>query len=53
MITYRGSILAKGSKALELFQLWQKDMSNKDARKKLDQHMKEAEKNYEELLKRY
>jgi uncharacterized membrane protein YebE (DUF533 family) len=53
-VVYRGSVLAKGSTALELWENWQKEKSDRNAaQKKLDQHMKEVEQRYEDLLKRY
>ena len=46
---YRGSILAKGSRALELWQEWQKSPTDRaKAQKKLDDHMKAVEKTYKE-----
>ena len=44
-IFYRGCILAKGSKALELYEQYRKTNDNKD-RKKLDDHMKQVENTY-------
>lgn len=53
-VVYRGSVLSKGSTALELWEAWQKEKSDRNAaQKKLDQHMKEVEQRYEDLLKRY
>jgi hypothetical protein len=54
-VVYRGSVLAKGSTALELWELWQRDKSadrNKH-QKKLDDHMKDVSKRHLELLERY
>ena len=54
MITYKGVGLMKGSKALELFDAWQREKSDRNAaQKKLDQHMKELDKSERELLERY
>lgn len=47
---YKGMILAKGSKALELYQEWQKSR-HKDDEKKFKDHMKDVEKRYQELVK--
>jgi hypothetical protein len=42
-VQYRGTTLAKASKALELWTLWQKETKDRNlAQKKLDQHMKEV-----------
>ena len=49
---YRGSQLARNSKAFELWETWQKTKDNKD-RTKLDVHMKMLDKEAEELMKRY
>ena len=53
-VVYRGSVLAKGSTALELWENWQKEKSDRNAaQKKLDVHMKEVENRHRELLERY
>ena len=53
-VVYRESVLAKGSTALELWELWQREKSDRTAaQKKLDTHMKEVEQRHQELLKRY
>jgi len=53
-VVYRGSVLSKGSTALELWEAWQKDTKDRNAaQKKLDQHMKEVERRHVELLERY
>lgn len=53
-VVYRGSVLAKGSTALELWEAWQKDTKDRNAaQKKLDTHMKEVENRHKELLERY
>lgn len=49
-----GSVLAKGSTALELWEAWQREKSDRNAaQKKLDQHMKEVEQRAKDLLTRY
>lgn len=53
-VVYRGSVLSKGSTALELWEAWQKEKSDRNAaQKKLDQHMKDVETRHKELLERY
>lgn len=54
-VVYRGSELAKGSAALELWEAWQRDKSadRNKAQKKLDDHMKDVEKRHADLLERY
>jgi hypothetical protein len=53
-VEYKGAILAKGSQALELWELWQKEKKDRNAaQKKLDQHMKQLDVNARELLTRY
>jgi hypothetical protein len=53
-VVYRGSVLAKGSTALELWENWQREKSDRNAaQKKLDTHMKEVEARHKELLERY
>ncbi len=53
-VVYKGIILAKGSKALELWEDWQREKKDRNAaQKKLDQHMKEVEQRYRDLLERY
>lgn len=53
-VVYRGSVLAKGSTALELWEAWQREKSDRNAaQKKLDTHMKEVEARHKELLERY
>lgn len=43
-VVYRGTVLGKGSQALELWEEWQKETKDRNAaQKKLDQHMKELE----------
>jgi hypothetical protein len=53
-VVYKGSVLAKGSTALELWELWQREKKDRNAaQKKLDQHMKDVEQRHRELLERY
>lgn len=53
-VVYRGSVLSKGSTALELWQNWQKETKDRSAaQKKLDVHMKEVEQRARDLLERY
>jgi len=53
-VVYRSSILAKGSAALELWEVWQKETRDRNAaQKKLDTHMKDVETRYKELMTRY
>lgn len=53
-VVYRGSVLSKGSTALELWEAWQRETKDRNtAQKKLDAHMKDVEQRHEELLKRY
>lgn len=53
-VVYRGSVLSKGSTALELWEAWQKDTKDRNAaQKKLDVHMKEVEQRHKDLLERY
>lgn len=53
-MVYRGSVLAKGSTALELWELWQKETKDRNAaQKKLDVHMKDVEKRAADVMTRY
>ena len=53
-VVYKGSVLAKGSTALELWEDWQKAKTDRNKfQKKLDDHMKQVEVNAKELLTRY
>jgi hypothetical protein len=53
-VVYKGSVLAKGSTALELWEAWQKEKSDRNAaQKRLDVHMKEVEQRHRDLLERY
>ena len=53
-VVYKNSILAKGSKALELWENWQKETKDRSAaQKKLDLHMKDIFTRHKELLEKY
>jgi len=53
-VVYKGSVLAKGSTALELWELWQREKKDRNAaQKRLDQHMKDVEQRHRDLLERY
>jgi hypothetical protein len=53
-VVYRGSILSKGSTALELWEVWQRETKDRAAaQKKLDAHMKAVDERQAELLARY
>lgn len=53
-VVYKGSVLTKGSAALELWENWQRAKSDRNQmQKKLDDHMKQLDKNAAELLTRY
>jgi hypothetical protein len=53
-VVYKGLVLAKGSTALELWELWQREKKDRNAaQKKLDQHMKDVEQRHRDLLERY
>lgn len=53
-IIYKGTILAKGSTSLELWEAWQKDSKDRNAaQKKLDQHMKDVEARHKDAMNRY
>jgi hypothetical protein len=53
-IVYKGSVLSKGSTALELWEAWQKETKDRNAaQKKLDAHMKDVEARHRELMERY
>lgn len=50
-VVYRDCILAKGSRALELWEEWQKAKTDRNqAQKKLDDHMKVVEGNYKAYI---
>ena len=53
-VMYKNCILAKGSKALELWQDWQKETKDRNkSQKLLDEHMKEVTINAKLLTTRY
>jgi hypothetical protein len=53
-VVYRGSVLSKGSTALELWEAWQREKSDRNAaQKKLDSHLKEVEQRHKDLIERY
>lgn len=54
-VVYKGMVLSKGSRALELWQEWQKDKSSErnKLQKKLDDHMKDVEQRYKTLMTHY
>lgn len=53
-VVYKGSVLAKGSHALELWENWQRAKSDRNQhQKKLDDHMKDVGRRHVELLERY
>jgi DNA anti-recombination protein RmuC len=53
-VVYRDSVLAKGSTALELWEAWQREKSDRNAaQKKLDQHMKDVEQRAKDIMERY
>lgn len=53
-VVYKGSVLTKGSTALELWENWQRAKSDRNQmQKKLDDHMKQLDKNASDLLTRY
>lgn len=53
-VVYKDTVLAKGSRALELWEEWQKEKKDRNAaQKRLDQHMKEVDQRAKELMERY
>ena len=49
-VVYKNCILAKGSKAMELYQIWQHTKTDRNkAQKMLDDHIKQVDKTYKEL----
>lgn len=53
-VVYKGSILAKGSQALEMWENWQKAKSDRNKfQDTLDKHMKQLDQNARDLLTRY
>lgn len=54
MVVYKNVGLMKGSKALELWDDWQKAKTDRNVfQKKLDIHMKELDQKAKDLLERY
>ncbi len=51
-VVYKGLVLARGSRALELWSEWQKDKSSErnKLQKKLDEHMRDVEQRHEALM---
>ncbi len=47
---YKGVILAKGSKSLQLYQEWQHDKANKVKEKLFKDHMKDVDLRYKALV---
>lgn len=53
-VVYKDTVLAKGSRALELWEEWQKEKKDRNAaQKRLDQHMKEVDQRAKDLMERY
>ena len=53
-VMYKGVLLMRGSRALELWQEWQNAKQDRNkAQKKLDEHMKDVEQRSKELMERY
>ena len=53
-VVYKGLVLSKGSRALELWEEWQREKKDRNAaQKKLDSHIKDIEQRYETLMKWY
>lgn len=53
-VVYKGLVLSKGSTALELWGVWQKEKNDRNAaQKKLDVQLKEVVQRHKELLERY
>jgi hypothetical protein len=53
-VVYKGSILARNSDAYVLWDTWQKAKADRNqCQKKLDDHMKQLDKNAADLLERY
>ena len=53
-VVYRDSVLAKGSRALELWEEWQRAKTDRNVKQKaLDLHMKDVEQRAKDLLERY
>jgi hypothetical protein len=50
-VVYRGLVLSRGSRALELWEEWQKEKKDRNAaQKKLDAHMRDVEQRHEALM---
>lgn len=50
-VIYKGLVLSKGSTALELWETWQREKTNRNlAQNKLDAHMKDVEKRYSTMM---
>lgn len=50
-VIYKGLVLSKGSTALELWETWQREKTNRNlAQNKLDAHMKDVEKRYSVMM---
>ena len=50
-VIYKGLVLSKGSTALELWENWQREKTNRNlAQNKLDAHMKDVEKRYSVMM---
>lgn len=53
-VTYKGYTLVKGSTARTLWETWQNEKKDRNAaQKKLDQHIKDVEEQYQSLMKRF
>lgn len=53
-VVYRDSVLSKGSRALELWEEWQRAKTDRNVKQKaLDLHMKDVEQRHKDLLERY
>ena len=53
-VVYKNTVLARNSKAYELWELWQSAKTDRNkAQKALDVHMPEVEARHRELLDRY
>lgn len=50
-VVYKGLTLIRGSKALELWEDWQRETKDRNtAQKKLDSHLKDVEQRYKALV---
>lgn len=53
-VVYKELVLSKGSRALELWEEWQREKKDRNAaQKKLDNHMKDVEDRYKTLMNWY